>query len=82
MHSQVSSFDFAIEMDSVLGDIEFLMNLKQETPSSNEHAGPLAEGAHNNDTEQMAMSSYMTDFILDYINRSLKVRDVTISAFT
>lgn len=61
-------------MDSVFNDIEFLMgNIKQETPNSNERPVPLAEGVQNNDTDQLAMSTYMTDFILDYINRSLKV---------
>lgn len=63
-------------MDSVFNDIEFLMgNIKQEAPSSNERAAPIAsEGVQNNDTDQLAMSTYMTDFILDYINRSLKVK--------
>lgn len=61
-------------MDSVFNDIEFLMgNIKQETPNSNERPVPLTEGVQNNDTDQLAMSTYMTDFILDYINRSLKV---------
>ncbi len=62
-------------MDSVFNDIEFLMgNMKQETPSTTERAEPLAEVVQNNDTDQLAMSTYMTDFILDYINRSLKVK--------
>lgn len=60
-------------MDSALDDIELLMGLKRETPNSNERANPVAEGVQNNDTEQFPMSTYMTDFILDYINRSLKV---------
>lgn len=65
-------------MDSVFNDIEFIMqsNIKQETPNTtNERAAePSAEGVQNNDTDQLAMSTYMTDFILDYINRTLKVR--------
>lgn len=58
-------------------DIEFLMgNIKQETPTTTERASePLVAGnVQNTDTDQLAMSTYMTDFILDYINRSLKVK--------
>lgn len=62
-------------MDSVFNDIEFLMGIKQETSNSTERATqPLAESVQNNDTDQLAMPTYMTDFILDYINRSLKVK--------
>lgn len=60
-------------MDYVFDDIEFLLALKQETPNSNVRANRVAVGVQNNDTEQLPMSTYMTDFILDYINRSLKV---------
>jgi len=57
-------------MDSSINDMDFLMgNIKQESPNSNGHAEPFAEGRQNNDTEQI---TYMTDFILDYINRTLK----------
>ncbi|KAG4066797.1 hypothetical protein HA402_012864 [Bradysia odoriphaga] len=56
-------------MDSDFNDIGFLMeNVKQEPAHANELAGPLAEDAENTDT----IPTYMTDFILDYINRSLK----------
>lgn len=69
-------------MDSVFNDIEFIMqsNIKQETPNTtNERAAePSAEGVQNNDTDQLAMSTYMTDFILDYINRTLKVRWISV----
>lgn len=58
-------------MDTSFNDIGFLMeNVKQEPDHhANEHAATLAEDADNVDT----IPTYMTDFILDYINRSLKV---------
>lgn len=59
-------------------DIEFLMgNIKQETPTTTTERATeplLAGNVQNTDTDQLAMSTYMTDFILDYINRSLKVK--------
>ncbi|KAJ6636037.1 E3 ubiquitin-protein ligase RNF4 [Pseudolycoriella hygida] len=60
-------------MDSVYNDLEFLMgNIKDEPPNSNENAEPHPGGTQHNETDQLSMSNYMTDFILDYINRSLK----------
>lgn len=57
-------------MDSDFNDIGFLMeNVKQEP--THERAGSLAEeDVESTDT----IPTYMTDFILDYINRSLKVK--------
>lgn len=43
-------------------------NVKQEPGHATGHAEPLAEDGDNTDT----IPTYMTDFILDYINRSLK----------
>lgn len=59
-------------MDSDFNDIEFLMgNIKQETPNMNGLGEPFAQGAQNNNTDQLAMSTYTPDLVLDYINISL-----------
>lgn len=72
-------------MDSVFNDIEFIMgNVKQERDTSNSNE---REGVRNNcpkgpeGPDQLAMSTYMTDFIMDYINRTLKVSSSFFSIF-